>query len=178
MKGIVRTSVLCASLAVLICVAIRTQANAQEPGTRPEKFLDPDLASAKGNYVSKVESGALEGISQGTASIPHGIRVGQSRPPCQNTDSATPSNYSSCGLVTVLIPPHVTVDRVDAYARNGGTFDWYPCYSPAQDCAVGWARFVDNYQEINNPNGHQVIWVFSNWSHMLGRDALVVVHWH
>jgi hypothetical protein len=179
MKRIGRTSTaFCASLAILICGTTRTRAIAQEPTVRAEKFLEPDLESAKGNYISREKTGALEALYQGTASIPHGTKVLASRPPCQGTGGATTFNWSSCGIVTVNLPANAKIDSVAAYARNGGTTAWYPCYSPAQDCAVGWATFVDNYQVNDTPTGRQVQWVFSNWSHMLGRDALIVVIAH
>ena len=152
--------------------------HAQDEAKQPAKFTDPDSPATKGTYKSKLTGGALESVTFATANVAHGRYVYTSRPPCQNTDGATATNWSSCSLVVAHLPANATVDGVAGFAREVGQTNYSPCYSPAQDCAIGWSTFVDNYQVNNTANEVLVMWTISNWSDNRDRQALIVVNSH
>jgi hypothetical protein len=154
------------------------KALAQGESKYPPKFSDPDSPDTRGKYSPKIKGASVESVVYGYANVAHGTYVQSSRPPCQGTDSWGNHNWSSCGLVVAHLPVNATVDNVQAYAREVGQAGYSVCYSPAQDCAIGWSTFVDNYQVNNTGSEILVQWTFSNWSHNRDRQAMIAVSYH
>src|SRR5437762_4129813 len=113
---------------------------AQETSQKEPKFEDPDSPATKGNFKSKFAD-AIESVSYGSGSVPHGIYVHTNRPACQGTPGAPSNEYSVCAIVNVYIPLTGHVDSVAGYARETGQTSWSVCNSPQQDCAIGWSTF-------------------------------------
>jgi hypothetical protein len=147
-------------------------------GQEQHKFEEPDDPKTKGQYTPKTDAASVENVSYGSGSVPHGIYVHTNRPACQGTPGSSSNEYSVCTTVNVYIPLTGHVDAVAGFARETGSTAWSPCYSPQQDCAIGWSTFDPGYQIYTTPSNTVVAWTFKNWSHNRARDAMVAVSWH
>jgi len=170
--AILSVAVACASVGLALRLT-RAQQTPQKEG----KFEDPDSPDTKGTFKSRFEN-AIENVSYGSASVPHGIYVHTNRPGCQGTPGVPSNEYSVCASVNVYIPLTGHVDSVAGYARETGQTAWSVCNSPQQDCMIGWCTFDPGYRIYTTPTNTVVAWTFKNWSHNRGRDAMVAVNWH
>jgi hypothetical protein len=175
-----RILVLLSACFLLIAYFGYERSRAQQAATQTAptvKFEDADSPDTKGTFTSKFAN-APESVSYGSATIPHGIYVQTSRPPCYGAPGWSSNNYSSCANVVVYLPLTAHVDGVVGYARETGQTAWLVCNSPQQDCPVGWATFDPGYQISTSPSNVTVSWTFKNWSHNRSRDAQIAVSWH